>query len=417
MNTGALDWMKEEINEWKARFQYRELHEVQTEDGTRIDYRGKRVLNLSSNNYLGLSYDVTGIEDLLGLMRSVGPEAVSGDVRSVGIGSTSSRLVVGNHPLYVQAEEELAQSKHTEAALIFPSGYMANVGIISSLVGRDDIVYSDRYNHASIVDGIVLSRAKMERYRHNDMDHLEALLKKADAVGNGAVTESSLKRKKLIVTDTIFSMDGDLAPLKELVELKERYGAMLMVDEAHSGGIYGPHGEGLAYELGLQDQVDIQMGTFSKAYGCYGAYVVGSNVLKQYLVNKARSFIFTTGLPPMAVASIIYSIRAVKMGDERRARLQENAELLRSGLEAMGLDTIGSRSQIIPALVGDNDSTLKFSQALLEAGIAGVAIRPPTVPEGMARVRFTVMATHQKDDLSWALQKIRRLVEERAFHA
>jgi 8-amino-7-oxononanoate synthase len=406
MKSSALDWMKEEIEEWQERFQYRQLHETSTDnDGTWIYYRGKRVLNLSSNNYLGLSYDTVGMEDLIGQMRST------------GIGSTASRLVVGNHPLYVQAEEELARSKQAEAALIFPSGYMANVGIISSVVGRDDIVYSDRYNHASIVDGIVLSRAKMERYRHNDMDHLEALLKKADAVGTGTMAGSMRKRKKLIVTDTIFSMDGDLAPLMELVELKERYGAMLMVDEAHSGGVYGPCGEGLSYELGLQDRVDIQMGTFSKAYGCYGAYVVGSDMLKQYLVNKARSFVFTTGLPPMAVASILYSIRAVKAGSERRAHLRENAELVRIGLEAMGLDTLGSRSQIIPALVGDNDSTLKFSQALLETGIAGVAIRPPTVPEGMARVRFTVMATHQKDDLVWALQQIQRLVEERASHA
>jgi 8-amino-7-oxononanoate synthase len=390
----ALDWMQEELNDLQERSQYRELHVTSTEDGTWIDYKGRRVLNLSSNNYLGISFDPKVID------------AVLTRFQAAGMGATASRLVVGNHPLYVQAEEALAKSKQTEAALIFPNGYMANLGAISSIVGREDTVYSDSLNHASIIDGIKVSRAQVERYNHNDLDHLESLLKKSNGSRGG---------KKLIVTDTVFSMDGDVAPLAELVQLKERYGAMLMIDEAHSGGIYGPHGEGLAYHHGLQERVDIHMGTFSKAYGCYGAYVVGSKVLREYLINKARSFIFTTGLPPIILSCIVGAIEIVKNEDDRRTQLQKNADYFRNGIQSIGFDTLGSETQIIPAVIGENEATVRFSKALLEKGIGGVAIRPPTVAEGMARIRFTVMATHREEDLTWALEQIKQIAREQGI--
>jgi 8-amino-7-oxononanoate synthase len=390
----ALDWMQEELNDLQERSQYRELHVTSTEDGTWIDYKGRRVLNLSSNNYLGISFDPKIID------------AVLTRFQAAGMGATASRLVVGNHPLYVQAEEALAKSKQTEAALIFPNGYMANLGAISSIVGREDTVYSDSLNHASIIDGIKVSRAQVERYNHNDLDHLESLLKKSNGSRGG---------KKLIVTDTVFSMDGDVAPLAELVQLKERYGAMLMIDEAHSGGIYGPHGEGLAYHHGLQERVDIHMGTFSKAYGCYGAYVVGSKVLREYLINKARSFIFTTGLPPIILSCIVGAIEIVKNEDDRRTQLQKNADYFRNGIQSIGFDTLGSETQIIPAVIGENEATVRFSKALLEKGIGGVAIRPPTVAEGMARIRFTVMATHREEDLTWALEQIKQIAREQGI--
>jgi 8-amino-7-oxononanoate synthase len=396
MKLNALNWMQDELNDLKERSQYRELHETSTEDGTWIEFKGKRVLNLSSNNYLGISFDPNLVDDVMARFRMS------------GMGATASRLVVGNHPLYIEAERELAKSKQAEEALIFPSGYMANLGIIASIVGREDTVFSDKLNHASIIDGIKVSKARVERYRHNDLDHLELFLKKSNRSGGG---------KKLIVTDTVFSMDGDVAPLAELVELKERYGAMLMVDEAHSGGIFGPYGEGLAYHLGLHERVDIQMGTFSKAYGCYGAYVVGSKVLKDYLINKARSFIFTTGLPPVVLSSILAAIHIVKNGEDRRKQLKENADYFRKGIQSIGFDTLGSETQIIPAVIGDNEATMRFSEGLFERGVGGIAIRPPTVPEGTARIRFTVMATHKKEDLTWALEQIGQLAKERFKHA
>jgi 8-amino-7-oxononanoate synthase len=272
---------------------------------------------------------------------------------------------------------------------------MANVGIIGALVGRNDIVFSDKLNHASIVDGAVLSRAEMVRYRNRDTDHLESLLRKADP-----------SKKKLIVTDSVFSMDGSIAPLTELAELKERYGAMLMVDEAHSGGVYGREGEGLAHALGLTGRIDVQMGTFSKAYGCYGAYAAGDAVVIDYLVNKARSLIFSTALPPMVVHAIRDQWEAVRRDGWRRERLLRHAERLRIQLRAAGFETGDSECHIVPVIVGSNERAVAFGRRLQEEGVAAVPIRPPTVPEGTARIRFTPMATHQEDDLRMALEGI-----------
>lgn len=337
---------------------------------------GQLMLNLASNDYLGLAADPR-------LAEAQGRAA-----RKYGAGAGASRLLTGNHPLYEEAEQAIMDWKQTEAALICGSGYMANVGVLTALLERHDLVYSDRLNHASIVDGIVLSRAELKRYRHNDMDHLESLLQKAP-----------LEKRKLIVTDSVFSMDGDVANLTELIRLKEKYNALLIVDEAHAGGIYGKEGRGMCAELGVDDTVDIQIGTFSKAFGSCGAYVTGKQWMIDYLLNRMRSLIYTTALPPAVLGSIIEGIRIVRTEPERRMRLLENAALFRGELIAGGLDIYGSTTQIVPVRAGTNEQVLTLSASLQKAGIAAVAIRPPTVPAGEARIRFAVSAIHKEEEL------------------
>jgi len=344
---------------------------------------GKNMLNLASNDYLGFAGD----ERLKNAMVDA--------VRTYGAGSTASRLIVGNHLLYKQTETELVNWKKAEAGLIINSGYTANLGIVSALVGRGDYVFSDKLNHASIIDGILLSRSKNQRYRHNDLEHLETLLR-----------QTPIEKRKLIVTDSLFSMDGDFVNLSGLVQLKEKYNAILMVDEAHSSGIYGENGEGYARQLNLDHRIDIQMGTFSKALGSFGAYVVGKKWLIDYLTNKMRSFIFTTALPPAILGSAKAAIKLVQVESERRVLLKEHASYVRNALGDSGFNLCGSESQIIPIMIGKNDKTMEFAAALQEEGIAAIPVRPPTVPENEARIRFTVTALHQKEDLDWALERI-----------
>ncbi|SDT27059.1 8-amino-7-oxononanoate synthase [Paenibacillaceae bacterium GAS479] len=345
---------------------------------------GRSMLNLSSNDYLGLARHPAIIET----MRQT--------LLTEGTGSGASRLVTGNRPAYDLLEQALIEWQGCQAALVFANGYMANVGVITALVGREDVVFSDRLNHASITDGIVLSRAEHVRYRHNDMDHLRVLLHKHRD-----------KRRKLIVTDTVFSMDGDQAPLHELVALKNEYEAMLMVDEAHSGGVYGLHGEGLCHGLGLQDEVDIHMGTFSKSFGMYGAYVCGSRMLIRWLINKARPLIFSTALPPSVVAGTSKALTLVQAEHWRRKKLYEASKLFRSSLMSSGFNIPAGDSPIIPLIVGDNDAALRFSAALEAEGITATAIRPPTVPVNTARIRFSLSAAHTDKDLTDAVSKIR----------
>ncbi|CAM4510339.1 8-amino-7-oxononanoate synthase [Paenibacillus endophyticus] len=342
--------------------------------------RGEQVLlNMSSNDYLGLSQHPAILE----VMREA--------LLTEGAGSGASRLTTGNGLAYVRLEEALADWQNCEAALVFANGYMANSGVISTLVGRGDVVFSDQLNHASMVDGIVFSRAEHARYRHNDLEHLRKLL-----------NNNRDKRRKLIVTDAIFSMDGDRAHLQELISLKHEYGAMLMVDEAHSGGLYGGRGEGLCHELGLQNDVDIHMGTFSKSFGVYGAYICGSRTLIRWLVNKARPLIYSTALPPSIIAGIAKALVLVKEENWRRERIHLATRLFRSLLCNSGFKIGAGDSPIVPLIVGDNETALRFSSALEEEGIAAVAIRPPTVPEGTARIRFSLSAVHTDKELTHA---------------
>ncbi|WP_369345618.1 aminotransferase class I/II-fold pyridoxal phosphate-dependent enzyme [Caldalkalibacillus mannanilyticus] len=344
VSENSPSWMSEiesELFSLREKELQRSLIVTEQAAETWIEREGKKLLNLASNNYLGLANR---------------EELKQGAIQAVewyGAGSTASRLIIGNHPLYQQAEEALVQWKQAEAGLILNSGYTANIGIISALMDREGVVFSDKINHASIVDGMILSRAEIKRYRHKDLAQLEQMLSK-----------TPITKRKLIVTDSVFSMDGDLAPLADLVRLKEKYNAILMVDEAHSSGIYGSRGEGLTHHLQLHRQIDIQMGTFSKAMGSFGAYVVGSSRLIEYLVNKMRSFIFTTALPPAVLGSILASISVVQEASMEREQLQKKARYFRQALEKLGFALCGSETQIIPILVGSNDRTMEFSRLL-----------------------------------------------------
>ncbi|MBW1918364.1 MAG: 8-amino-7-oxononanoate synthase [Deltaproteobacteria bacterium] len=349
----------------------------------------RELLNLSSNDYLGLSQD----ERLIAAAQQAAARW--------GTGSTASRLIAGNYALHAEVEAQVAAFKGTARAALFNTGYMANVGIIAALMGRGDVIFSDRLNHASIIDGIRLSGAAFYRFRHRDLNHLEELLHKTAGAKN-----------RLIITDTVFSVDGDLAPLRELVELKDRYRVWLMVDEAHATGIWGAKGAGLAEAMGVAEGVEIHMGTFSKALGSFGAYAAGEDSLIEYLYNRARSFIYSTALPPPVLGAIQASLKIVTQEPERRQGLLSQAARFREKLQAAGFNTLNSETQIIPVLAGDNRLALEFADRLRQAGIMAVAIRPPTVPPGGARIRFSLAASHAPEALDWAAQVIIQVGQE-----
>ena len=351
--------------------------------GGRVRLEGRVLLNLSSNDYLGLAQDPRLIN------------AAQAAAARWGTGAGASRLVVGHLALHEEVEARLAAFKGTEAAAIFSTGYMANLGVISALVAPGDAVFGDKLNHASIYDGIKLSGATLHRFPHRDLNRLEHLLQK----NQGA-------RRRLIITDSVFSVDGDLAPLAELVALKERFGAALMIDEAHATGVLGARGAGLAEALGLTDRVEIHMGTFSKALGSLGGYIAGDRRLIDYLHNRARSFIYSTALAPPVLGAIEAALEVVAREPQRRAYLLEESEKFRRGLMSAGLDTLGSETQIVPVLAGDNSRTLEFAALLRQQGLMAVALRPPTVPPGRARVRFSLSAAHAREDLRRALDTI-----------
>nr|WP_279342533.1 8-amino-7-oxononanoate synthase [Geotalea sp. SG265] len=353
---------------------------------SRVILDGREVLLLCSNNYLGLA-DHPQLK-----------EAAIKAVERFGAGSGAARLVSGNMELHVQLEERIAAFKGTEAALIFNSGYAANTGIISAIAGRGDLIFSDRLNHASIVDGALLSRAKVIRYPHNDIKALRRLLEEH----RGTVG------RRLIVADGVFSMDGDLAKLAGLVTLKEEFGALLMVDDAHGTGVLGEHGRGSAELCGVMDRIDIHMGTLGKALGSFGAYAAASKEIIDFLVNKARSFIFSTSLPPAVLAASIAAFDVVDSptGADLRKRLAANSCQFKEGLEKVGFNTMGSETQIVPAFVGGAEETMEFSRRLLDEGIFVQGIRPPTVPVGSCRLRCTLMAAHTEADVDRAVTAI-----------
>ncbi|MPZ75701.1 MAG: 8-amino-7-oxononanoate synthase [Deltaproteobacteria bacterium] len=359
---------------------YRSLRRIDGEQGPMLTLDGREAINFSSNNYLGLA-DHPALR-----------EAAKAAIDRYGCGSGASRLITGNMTLHEELENRLAGLKGTEAALVFNSGFQANTGIISALLGEGDVVLSDSLNHASIIDGCRLARAKTFVYRHCDLDQLEDGLK-----------NFSESRRKLIVTETLFSMDGDEAPLREIVELAEQYGAMVMVDEAHATGVYEPNGAGLVANLGLADRVSIQMGTLGKALGGFGAYVAGSAALRDFLINRCRSFIFTTSLPPAIMAMGIAAIGLINREPEKRKVLRTNCARLRNGLQALGYSLGNSRSQILPLPVGEAAACMDLSQRLLDCGVFAQGIRPPTVPPGTSRLRITLMATHTEEHIDRAL--------------
>ncbi len=364
----------------------RELKPVSLKKDGKLVFDDKEYINFSSNDYLGLSTH----SELLEVSRE--------HIFSV-FGSTSSRLMTGSTHLHHILEEWVAKFKNKPAAIVFNSGYQANVGIISTLIGRGDVVFSDKLNHASIVDGIKLSGAKLFRFRHNDSGHLKELLEK----------ERKNFDEALIITETVFSMDGDLAPLEEIAKLKEEYNSLLMVDEAHATGVFGKDGAGLANDKRLEDKVDIIMGTFSKALGSFGAYAATSSGIKKYLVNKCRSFIYSTSLPASIIAANIKAIEIVEKEPHRRKVLLDNAEYLRNKLIAEGLDVRGE-SQIIPVIIGDNERTVELSESLKEKGYWVTPVRPPTVPKGEARLRISLSYNHTKEDIDKFIKDLSRFL-------
>jgi len=379
------------LQELRDRGLYRRLRLVDGPQGPRVELGGREVLLLCSNNYLGLADHPQ--------VRAAAAEAA---VRW-GAGAGASRLISGNMEPHRQLESRLAEFKGYEAALLFGSGYLANTGIVPALAGAGEVVFSDALNHASIVDGCRLSRAETFVYRHRDLEHLEWGLRQAG------------ERGALIATDGVFSMDGDVAPLAELLELARRHGCRLMVDEAHATGTVGRGGRGSVAAAGLSGEVDVVVGTLGKALGSYGAFVCASAETVDFLVNSARPFIFSTAPPPPSVAAAATALELVSA--ERVERLQANAAGFRRALAAEGLDVDRSSTQIVPIEVGEAEPTMALCEQLLERGVFAQGIRPPTVPEGSSRLRFTVMATHQAGELEAAAKLVGAAARERGLAA
>ncbi len=379
---GKIDFIERELQSLREKGHYRQIRWIEEGPSPWVRMNGEKVLLLCSNNYLGLAND---------------PRLKEKTLRAIeewGCGSGGSRSISGSLAIHRLLEERLAQFHGCEKALLFNSGYSANLSILTALMGREDVIFSDELNHASIVDGCRLSRASTQIYHHLDMDHLEFLLRKSDPKG-----------KRLIVSDGVFSMDGDEAPLPELTNLARRYDALIMVDEAHAIGVMGAKGRGTAERFHLSNQLDIIVGTFGKALGCFGAYVVGSRSLIEFLINKGRVFLYTTALPPPICASVLASLDLLEEEPDRRDRLWENVRYVRGGLEELGFDTMKSKTHIIPVLIGEPERTMEMTRRLLERKVFAQGIRPPTVPEGKCRLMVTVMATHTRKDLDFALEQ------------
>ena len=375
----------EELERIKEKGLFRSTRLVRGRQSARVTLNEREVLLLCSNNYLGLAEH---------------PDLVSAAIRAAedfGVSSGASRLVSGTMELHEALELAVADFKRTESALIFNSGYAANTGVIPALVGRGDIIFCDRLNHASIIDGAILSGAKLMRYPHNDHVVLATIMEKHRGSG-----------RCLIVTDGVFSMDGDLAPLRELAELKSRFGALLMVDDAHGCGVMGREGRGAADVMEAASSIDIHIGTFGKALGSFGAYAALSCELRDLLMNRARSFIFSTSLPPTVLAVSLAALKLVRSeaGDTLREKLSSNAIFFRQLIRNSGFRTGDSLTQIVPLFIGEAEQAMRFSETLLQEGIYAQGIRPPSVPQGSCRLRCTLMAAHSQSDLAWAAERI-----------
>ncbi len=388
-----MKWLIDELERIKREHLYRKLRILETGQVSWTSVGGRQLLMLSSNNYLGLT------EHPLVKMAAVDA------VEKYGTGSGGSRLVTGTTDLYISLEETLADFKGVERCLVFSAGYLANIACLTSLVKKGDVILSDSLNHASIIDGCRLSDADVKVYAHGNMEHLRCLLK-----------ESAQYQHRLIVTDGVFSMDGDLAPLPEIVELAEDFDAVVMVDDAHATGIFGKKRSGTIEHFKMHDKIDIQMGTLSKALGSMGGYVAGREELIEYLINTARSFIFTTALPPAAVGAAIAAIKVVQQEDPAK-KLWKNIKEYTTSLNNGGL-SLATNSQIVPILIGEpacfayrkqagvlignEDATCAVAERLFKRGIYVTAIRPPSVPKNGGRIRTTLMSTHSRQDVRMA---------------
>ena len=379
---------EQRLNELAARHLTRRLTPLHFSVGPVVEIEGRQILLLASNDYLGLARH---------------PEVIQAAIEATqrfGTGAGASRLISGSLPPHQKLESALAQFKGTEAALTFSSGYLANIGTIPALIERGGLILADRLCHASLIDGCRLSAADFRIYRHNDTDHLRSLLAKRRQT-----------RRTLIVTDGLFSMDGDLAPLPELSRLAQDYEAELYIDDAHGTGVMGPHGRGTAEHFGIEPQIPFQMGTLGKAFGSSGAYIAGTSIVIRYLMNTSRSFIFTTAPPPSSAAAATAALHILQREPERRARLWANRERLFSGLTHMGFSLSPSASPIMPILVGNADTALSFAEHLFTEGVYAPAIRPPTVPDATSRIRVTVTSEHTSSHIDQALIAFQRAGE------
>ena len=375
-----------EIEELKRSGLYRELKKIVGPIDAEVSIHGSKVILLSSNNYLGLA------------THPKLKEAASLALQAYGTGACASRLIAGNMEIHEDLEKRVAQFKGCQSALLFSTGYMANIGVITSLAGKNDLILSDELNHASIIDGCKLSGARIEVYPHKDVGRIREILKQEDRSD-----EKNRFQKRVIITDGVFSMDGDIAPLPEIMEVANHYSAILIVDDAHATGVLGKDGKGTAAYFGIEGENLIHMGTFSKALSTLGGYIAGQKTIIEYLRNKARSFIFSTALPPSVCASSIAAIDIIEDEPWIRKRLWNNVTRFKRGLESLGYNTLGSQTQIIPVLIGDTDLTMEFARAIFERGIYAPGIRPPTVPNGKSRIRTTLMASHTDEQIDRAL--------------
>lgn len=383
-----MDWIDDLLEERRKGSLLRTLRRIERVSPGELIIDGKGLVDFSSNDYLGLAHHPYLLEEAWKM------------AQRYGMSSAASRLLGGDLRIHHHLEEAVADFKGKEAALLFGSGYLANIGVIPVLCGKGDVIFSDRANHASIMDGILVSRARFFRFRHNDLDHLNDLLKR----------ERGGYRRALVVVETIYSMDGDRVPLLELVELKERYGAILVVDEAHATGVFGKTGAGVVEEEDMVDHIDIIMGTFSKALGGYGAYVASSKKMIDYLINTARSFIYSTALPPSVIGGGLAALKLVKTEPYRRTTLLENTRYFRDLLREGGVETLGS-SQIVPVIIGGNEAACKTARILEKGAIFAPPIRPPTVPQGEARIRFSLTYHHSKETLKRVAEVLKRCPE------
>lgn len=381
-------WIGERVARLRADSLLREPRPLDRTSARTVLRDGRELVNFASNDYLGLARHPALLA------------ASQRDLRK-GAGSTASRLMAGTDHDYAALEDALAWFKGTDSALVFGSGYLANIGTIPALVGRHDTVFVDRLNHASIVDGARISGAHIMRFSHLDMQELDRLLGEAPVSG-----------RKLIVTESLFGMDGDFADLEQLVALKQRHRAALMLDEAHSVGVYGPQGRGWAHAEGLAGEVDLHMGTLSKAMGLYGGYVAGRSEWIRYLKSAARSFVYTTALPPVVVGGAGAALELVMAADRERRRVGELAARFRRGLVEQGMAYAPARSQIQPVVLGSSVASLQAGASLAQAGVLAVPIRPPTVPSGAARLRFSINAAHTEADIDMALGALATVLEE-----
>ena len=380
------EFFKEQLDTKVQNHNLRTLKEYCPIDAVRVKRDDKEYLMMASNNYLGLTFDSRVIEG-----------ALKG-TQQYGTGSGGSRLVSGTFPLFTELENELAKFKNTEKALVFNTGYMANVGTISAIADKNTIIFSDALNHASIIDGCRLSRGAVKAYSHCDVDELKYLLKQVDR-----------NARKLIVTDGVFSMDGDIAPLDKLYELSRDYNALLMVDDAHATGTIG-NGHGTAAYFNLEKEIDIQLGTLSKSLGSVGGYVAANSTIIDYLVNTSRSFIFSTALSPADIGAALAALQLLETDTSVLGRLQENVNYMADQLISMGIDAT-NETPIFPILIGSNEDTLAVSDYLYESGIIGTAIRPPTVPIGESRIRLTVTAAHNKEQIDYVCHTLHKAMQ------